>query len=120
MSDIEEETAQAILEKLNEICLWLRFSSRKALRDVVESVLRDDRDRMIYELTNGKNSTTDISKKVGYSQPAISRIWNRWKKVGIVTEVSGIQGRCKVLCTLDELGIELKDAGKASNDVIEA
>lgn len=113
---MDDQIAKAMLGKLDEISLWLRFSCRNALKETVRFTLRDDRDRIIYEMTDGNNSTTEISKKANCSQPTVSNIWNRWKKIGIVVEVSGVAGRCKVLCTLDELGIDISDKKLSAND----
>jgi len=103
---VDDKVTNEILNKLNEIELWLRFSCRNSLKDLVEETLRDEKDMLIYELTNGTNSSTVISKKAKCSQPTVINIWNRWKRLGIVTEISGIPGRCKVLSSLEELGLK--------------
>ncbi len=106
---MDDQIARLMLDKLDEISLWLKFSCRDGLRETVKSVLRDEKDALIYDMTDGVNSTTDISKKVGCSQPTISNIWGRWRKIGIVSEVAGVQGRCRVLSSLEELGLDIND-----------
>ena len=103
---MEVENSEKLLDKLDEIILLLKFISRDSLKEVVQTTLRDKKDFLIYDLTDGKNSSTIISNKANCSQPTVVNVWNRWKKAGIAVEVSNVQGRCKVLCSLEELGLK--------------
>lgn len=94
--------------RLNEICMWLRFQNRSALKVLLEDVLRSKRDRLVYKLTNGSNSAKEIAQAAGVSQPRISQIWARWKELGIVMELTGVRGRYKHICSPSELGLEIE------------
>jgi hypothetical protein len=100
-----EERLAALDSKVDQTLFWLRLLAFDRLRQQVERLVRTDRDKLIYELTDGQHSTTEISKTVGISQPAVSSIWIRWRAEGIVAEVPQIRGRCKYVASLDELGI---------------
>lgn len=94
--------------RLDEICMWLRFQNRPALKVLLEDVLRSKRDRLVYKLTNGSNSAKEIAQAAGVSQPRISQIWARWKELGIIMEEAGVQGRYRHICSLSELGLEIE------------
>ncbi len=93
--------------RLDEICMWLRFQNRSALKVLLEDVLRSKRDRLIYELTNGSKSATEIAQAAGVSQPRISQIWAQWKELGIIMELAGDRGRYSHICSLSQLGLEI-------------
>lgn len=104
--DPKQERLDRIELKLTEICMWMRFQNRETLRGLLQEVLRSDRDRLVFELTDGLSSATEIAKAAKVSQPRISQIWNSWKPLGIVVEVPGTRGKYKHICSLNELGMK--------------
>lgn len=96
-----------IESRLDEICMWLRFQNRSALKALLDDVLRSKRDRLVYELTNGSKSANEIAQAAGVSQPRISQIWARWKELGIIMELVGAHGRYRHICSLSQLGLEI-------------
>ncbi len=102
----EETLTPRVEELLSEVVAWLRFQNRAPLIELLREALRENRDWLIYDLTDGCRSQDDIAKAVGVSQPTVLRAWNRWKKLGIVIEVPDITGRCKHLARLGDLGLE--------------
>jgi DNA-binding transcriptional ArsR family regulator len=100
-----EERLAALDSKVDQTLFWLRLLALDRLRERVERLVKTDRDKLIYELTDGQHSTTEISKAAGISQPAVSNIWIRWRAEGIVAEVPEVKGRCKHVAGLAELGI---------------
>lgn len=105
-NDPKQEQLDRIELRLTEICMWMRFQNRETLRGLLQEVLRSDRDRLVFELTDGLSSTTEIAKFAKVSQPRISQIWNSWKPLGIVVEVPGTRGKYKHICSLNELGMK--------------
>jgi Cdc6-like AAA superfamily ATPase len=103
----KEASLKQIELRLEEICMWLRFQNRAALKTLLEDVLRTKRDRMIYELTNGSKSITEIAQAASLSQPRISQIWAQWKELGIIMESAGARGRYRHICSLSQLGLEI-------------
>lgn len=110
---MEQKTAslRQIELRVDEICMWLRFQNRSALKVLLEDVLHSHRDRLIYELTDGSKSATEIAQAAGVSQPRISQVWARWKELGIVMELPGTRGRYRHICGLGQLGLETSSSG---------
>lgn len=77
-----------IVELLEELVAWTRFSSRSTLLDIWDSVLKDDRHLLAYELSDGTRSQKEVGDAVGISQPTVSGLWQRWRRLGIA-RVSG-------------------------------
>jgi DNA-binding IscR family transcriptional regulator len=86
--------------------MWMRFQSRETIRELLQEVICSDRDKLVFELTDGLRSATEIAKAAKVSQPRISQIWNSWKPLGIILEVPGAKGKYKHICSLNELGIK--------------
>ena len=105
-NDPKQEQLDRIELRLTEICMWLRFQNRETLGGLLQEVLRSDRDKLVFELTDSVNSTTKIAKAAKVSQPRISQIWNSWKPLGIIVEVPGTRGKYKHICSLNELGMK--------------
>lgn len=110
--DPKEARLARIESRLDEICTWLRFQNRSALRTLLEEHLHGDRDRLVYELTNGARSATEIAQAAGVTQPRISQLWSRWKELGVVMEVPSTRGRCRHICSLGELGLEISSSAE--------
>jgi len=104
--DPKQEQLDRIELRLTEICVWMRFQSREPLRELLQEIIRSDRDRLVFELTDGLRSATEIAKAAKVSQPRISQIWNSWKPLGIIVEVPGTKGKYKHICSLNELGVK--------------
>jgi len=106
-------------ELLTEIVQWQRFQNRQTLRAILGELLVTDTDRLIYELTDGKNSQPQIAKAAKVSQPTISYKWKAWRKLGIIHEIPEEPGRCRHLASLDSLGLdggEVSVGGKQSQE----
>ncbi len=98
---------QPIIDILLECLAWLRFQNRGNLALTLEQAFSSDRERLMYELTDGARSQGEIAKLVGVSQPTVLNAWNRWRRIGVVVEVSGMKGRCKRLASLRDLGLDV-------------
>lgn len=77
-----------IVELLEELVAWTRFKSRTTLLDIWDSVLKDDRHLLAYELSDGTRSQKEVGDAAAISQPTVSGLWQRWRRLGIV-RVSG-------------------------------
>jgi hypothetical protein len=91
-----------VVELLEELVAWTRFSSRTALLDIWESVLRDEKHLLAYELSDGR-SQKEVGDVAGLSQPTVSGLWQRWRKLGIV-RASG--SRVTHLARPSDMGME--------------
>lgn len=72
------------VELLEELVAWTRFGARAALLELWETVLRDDKHLLAYELSDGTRSQKEVGDAADLSQPMISILWQRWRRLGIV------------------------------------
>lgn len=76
-------------EILEELLSWTRFSQRQAFAEVLSFVLASRKDYEAFELSDGSRSQADIAKTVGLSQPTVSRLWTKWRHLGLVRDTDG-------------------------------
>lgn len=99
---------------LEEAVKWLKFIGRNEAKDVVKDALefkdkKKTRDaKIVYQLTNGQNSTKDIEKYISFSYRWVSTRHQEWANLGIVEKESQ-QSPYKHILPLDELGISYPD-----------
>jgi hypothetical protein len=82
----DEESTPALLR---ELVAWTRFANRDALLRTWRDVLRDPKHLNAYELSDGSRSQKQVGDLVGLSQPTISTLWMRWRRLGIAVEEDG-------------------------------
>lgn len=109
---MEEETYRAkLIALLSEVLKWTRFIGKQQLKALLLDNLKEDVDKVVYELSDGKSlrEIERICKDNGYSvsKDAINRYWNKWKPLGIVEPSKRRQGRYERIVSLKEVGIEL-------------
>lgn len=98
----EVMAGREILEELREQTKWLRFLGLRALGPVLEEQLTVDRERLAYELSDGRSSEA-IAPLVGVSSRSILNWWAKWIAGGIASEIG--RGRAQRLVSLTQLGI---------------
>jgi hypothetical protein len=94
---------ERVIELLEELVAWTRFGSRYALLELWESALKDDKHLLAYELTDGTRGQKDVGDAAGLSQPTVSLLWQRWRKLGIVRATGS---RIAHLARPSEMGME--------------
>lgn len=105
-TDQQLAALKQIEARLDEICTWLRFQNRSTLQALLKEALRSKRERLIYELTDGTKSATEIARTIGISQPRVSQVWNQWKELGIIMESVGAGARYTHICSLSQVGLD--------------
>jgi hypothetical protein len=98
---------EAVLNELRAQTNWLRLLGLQTLRPLLIQMLTDERQRVAYELTDGKRSGREVGDVAGVAQQTVSRWWGDWLAAGICSEVPGIAGRAQRLASLTSLGIDL-------------
>jgi hypothetical protein len=96
-----------VLTELREQTRWLRFLGLQQIRPLLVQLLRDEKERRAYDLTDGARTTRDIGDVVGVSGPTISRWWSRWTALGIAT--ADERGTTRHMIRLDDLGLDFRD-----------
>lgn len=99
------------LKELKEQTKWLRFLALPNLKKTIEENLTTKEQKGIYDLSDGKNSTNDIAKKlraegIKVSHMTVYNYWKRWFAVGIVVPSEEYSGRFKKIIDLKEINIE--------------
>lgn len=88
MSQNNEQT-----EILKEILKWIKVTSFNQVKDVLNSILDTDSKKMIYQLSDGKLTSTEIIKKAKASSASITKYWNQWPKLGLGESISAEGGK---------------------------
>lgn len=105
MVDLSEATGQEITKLLRELVRWSKFETIPKLRTILEQNLPGEKEKMIYELSDGQRSTRDIAKLTGVSHQTIANYWEKWSKIGIV-DTATKEGRYIAICSLQQVGLE--------------
>lgn len=105
-------------EKIDELIFWVRYPVWKTFLADLKTTLRDDVDKLVYELSDGKNSTRDIAQivaKMGkkVSNVTVANMWQKWALIPLVVPAK-ITGRYRKVVSLKSVGIELPDLESGS------
>jgi len=102
MSEENEQTAL-----LREILKWIRFAGMAQVKSVLTVALGSDQERLIYQLSDGNNSSIDIAKVSGISDFTVRSRWKDWARMGIVEPIRVGRGeRFRKSFKLEDFGME--------------
>ena len=104
---VEEE----LIEKINELVFWVKFSALPTFISLIRNTLRDDVDRLVYELSDGQRSTRDIAQIVTangtkITHATIANMWEKWAMLNLVMTTEK-KGRFKRAVSLATIGIDV-------------
>lgn len=118
MENDELAKALAALDStLKEILKWVRFTSLLHLKKVLIETLVEDKGKLVYEMTDGDRSTTDVSRLSGVPPRTVARRWQSWAKIGIVEKTEKYGGsRVRHVCSLEDVGIAVPKAKIAGEE----
>ena len=106
----EKEYRAKLIDLLSEILKWTRFVGKQQLKALLLDSLKEDVEKVIYELSDGKSlrEIGRICKDTGYSvgKDVINRYWDKWATLGIVEPSKRFQGRYERIVSLKEVGID--------------
>lgn len=102
-----------LLTEMQEQTKWLRFLGLRALGPLLEQELKNDREKVAYELSDGRPSTV-IASAVGVSGQSVRNWWARWSAAGIAIERDG--GRVVHLASLAQLGTSVPSLPKTTGE----
>lgn len=83
---MNSEKVESLLGRVNELLLIL---AKTGLRDVLATELDEPKKRKLYELTGKGLPVKELTKKVGMSTGAISKVWQTWEELGLLTKRNG-------------------------------
>lgn len=102
-----EDTNTAIFR---EILKWVRIQGISQAKAVLNDALKTDRDKIVFEYSDGERSSAEIGKLVGISQSTVQRYWAKWATLGVVDPVAVKGGtRYKKTFSLETFGIEIPE-----------
>lgn len=106
-----ENEFKEILSELKEQTKWLKFLVLPKLKKIIQETLVNKEQKIIYELSDGINSTHEISKKLSEenieaSHMKVLRYWGAWASLGIVIPSKNYTGRYVKIISLKDLDIE--------------
>lgn len=105
------DNLESLTNMFAEFLTIYKFVNKKTIADMLANELNKTQLFEIYQLTDGNNSTRDISAKLTQkcAHGTIANIWKRWALKGIVAP-SETKGRFKAAFNLEEYGItEVKE-----------
>ncbi len=74
---------QGVTELLEELVAWTRFANRASIIQAWDSILAEDKHLLAYELSDGSRNQPQVAAGSGLSQPTVSSLWARWRRLGI-------------------------------------
>jgi|GraSoiStandDraft_47_1057283.scaffolds.fasta_scaffold228352_2 hypothetical protein len=96
--------AERTVELLEELLAWTKFANRESLRRTLESVLADPRHKIAFEAADGSKSQKELADVSGLSQPTISGLSTKWRRLGVARELNS---RLTHIARPTDLGIEV-------------
>lgn len=100
-----------ILVELKSQTRWLRFLAFNQLKEILPLTLKTKEQRRMYELSDGDNSTHEISRKLSregikVSHMTVYNYWRKWNALGIVEPSEKHVGRFQRIVSLKDLNIK--------------
>jgi hypothetical protein len=96
-------TEDRVAGLLEELVAWTRFANRTSLIAVWRVVLAEPKHFVAYELSDGQLSQKEVGDKAELSQPTISTLWIKWRRLGLARDVGG---RTRHLARPSDYGIQ--------------
>ncbi|MBE0512886.1 hypothetical protein IBX38_07535 [Candidatus Bathyarchaeota archaeon] len=101
----------SLSEKLDELIFWTKFSALPTFRTLLRDALRDEVDRLVYELSDGGRSTREIAHLISrggrrITHVTVANMWQKWSLMNLVMP-AGRKGRYKRVVSLESIGIEV-------------
>jgi hypothetical protein len=85
---------------LSEILKWVRFAGIKEVKEALISELDTDKKKVVYHLSDGNHTLSEIVKMSGASAGAISGYWKKWTNLGFGEKLS-VQGGDRFVKSFD-------------------
>ncbi len=85
----------AILEELKTVTALLKVTSHGTIGQLLNSELKGEKAARVYEASDGATPQTEVGRKAGVGQATVSRLWQRWKTIGLAVE--GESGRARAV-----------------------
>lgn len=121
---MDNERLDRIIYILEEILKWTKVTSYLHVKHLLESTLKREEERLVYELTVEENSSERIVKRLTPTYMVAGRTviswWDKWAKMGLITVISP-KKRKKNFSLMDfgieypKLSYETEEKGKVTS-----
>lgn len=106
MQEETKEDANTLI--LREMLKWVKLQGINQAKGVLTGALRNDKEKLVYEYSDGEKTIAEIAKLTGLSFGSVQRCWSRWATLGIVEPIAVRGGtRYKKAFSLQAFGIEV-------------
>ena len=95
--------ARPMEETLEELLAWTKFAYRGQLLEELHRVLADPKHLAAYEASDGSRTQVEVANTAKVSQPTVSGLWNKWRRLGLIRDVDG---KAVHLVRPSDLGLE--------------
>lgn len=85
---MKADSGDPVVVLLEELVAWTRFAHQAELVTVLNSELADAKQLLAFEFSDGR-SQKEVGDAAGLSQPTISGLWKRWRRLGLARELNG-------------------------------
>jgi len=80
---------ERIIGLLEDLVAWARLSARDEMLPFLKEVLADPKHLKAFDLTDGHRTQQQVADGAGLSQPSVSLLWSKWRRLGILREKNG-------------------------------
>jgi len=105
MTDNNKEMLSKVLDRLDEVIVWLRLQGLPRIRGLLVTEMNTDAKRIAYQMTDGEHSRREVANLAGVSDDSVQNWWERWYQMGLLTGSERYKGRPRRVISLEELGI---------------
>ncbi len=92
---------------LKEILKWTRFANISKLKESLEKELNNDEKKLAYENSDGAKKLDEVAVASGAPRDTIYGWWQKWSRLGLVTESETRKGRMLKIVSLEDVGIKV-------------
>lgn len=105
---MSRKDTKEVVQILREILKWIRFASTREVRTVLMDILDIGQKRLVYHLSDGRNSSVKIGNIAKVSDRTVRRYWESWARLGIVEPIRVRGGlRYKKSFELEDFGLTI-------------
>ena len=113
MTEKNDEQIKLLREQAElsrELVKWARFTGLQRAKETLNITLNNEKKIQAYHLSDGKNTSTIISKITGINQPKVTELWKEWLALGLGESISASGGsRFKRSFDLKMFGIQVPE-----------
>jgi len=97
-------------ELLREILKWTKFAGMNQVKSVLETELKADVDKLVYQKSDGTHGIVELAKLAVVSNATIDRMWDAWQRMGLGEKIPVRGGsRFQRSFDLEDFGINVPE-----------